>query len=178
MSRIGKTPISIPQGVKIACAGSLVNVEGPKGKLQSKIGAGISVKIDGSTAHIMCSGTDRQSSANYGTARAVINNMVLGVTKGWKRALEMNGVGFGAKVQGPKIVLSVGFSHEVAIDIPKEVKATVDKTKIVLESADRQLVGQIAAKIRKVQPPEPYLGKGIKYEEEVIRRKAGKTAKK
>ncbi len=178
MSRIGKLPVAIPQGVKAAVAGQLVSVEGPKGKLSFSVRPGVIVEVAEGNFVVSMTGNDAQSKADYGTTRATINNMVQGVSKGWKRLLELNGVGFAAKLQGKNLVLSVGFSHEVSIELPNEIKANVQKNSVELESADRELVGTYAAKIRQVQPPEPYLGKGIKYAEEKIRRKAGKTGKK
>lgn len=178
MSRIGKIPIAIPNGVKVLVESGLVKVEGPKGKLQFRPGNGLQVVTQDGKVVVSVAQQATNSKADYGTARATIQNMVLGVTTGWKRSLEMNGVGFNAKLAGQKLTLAVGFSHDVHIELPKEIKAAVTKTTIELESADRELVGTYAAKIRKVQPPEPYLGKGIKYAEETIRRKAGKTGKK
>lgn len=178
MSRVGKQPITLPQGVKASVQGAEVLVEGPKGKLTYRLGAGVQASTQEGKVLLTANAADKQANANWGTARSVINNMMQGVTKGWKRSLEMNGVGFGAKVQGQSLVLSCGFSHDVTFVLPKELKATVTKNVIDLESFDRQLVGLWAARIRKVQPPEPYLGKGIKYVEETIRRKAGKTGKK
>jgi large subunit ribosomal protein L6 len=178
MSRIGKLPVAIPQGVKCALTGDVVSVEGPKGKLSYRIRPGVKVDISEGEAVVSMSGTDGQSKADYGTTRATINNMVLGVSKGWKKTLELVGVGFAAKLQGKNLVLAVGFSHEVSMEIPAEIKANVQKNSVELESANRELVGTFAAKIRQVQPPEPYLGKGIKYSDEKVRRKAGKTGKK
>lgn len=180
MSRVGKKPIAIPAGVKASINAGVVLVEGPKGKLSFSPARGVAVSVEGATLVVKAadSAADRQVKANHGTARASLNNMVAGVATGWKRSLELNGVGFGAKVQGQSLVLSVGFSHDVTIEVPKGIKCTVNKNVIDLESADREAVGTLAAKIRKVWPPEPYLGKGIKYAEETIRRKAGKTGKK
>jgi large subunit ribosomal protein L6 len=188
MSRVGKQPVIIPQGVKAAVQNNVVLIEGPKGKLSFTPARGIKAVLDSGKIIVSPTITEKDSKgkefipdnikAIYGTARAIINNMVLGVTKGWKRSLEMNGVGFGAKVQGQNLTLSVGFSHDVVIVLPKEVKCTITKNTIELESADREVIGTLAAKIRRVQPPEPYLGKGIKYTEETIRRKAGKAGKK
>ncbi len=178
MSRIGKMPVVLPAGVKAAVNDGVVNVEGPKGKLQFRPGRGVAVAVQDGKLVLSVTGSDTQSDANWGTARAHLNNMVQGVTKGWKRSLELNGVGYNAKIAGQALTLAVGFSHEVKMDLPKEVKCTVTKNIIDLESADRELVGTVAARIRKVQPPEPYLGKGIKFVEEKIRRKAGKTGKK
>ncbi len=178
MSRIGKLPVAVPQGVTGAIAGNVVSVEGPKGKLSYSVRPGVKVEMAEGNFVVSMTGSDAQSRADYGTTRATINNMVQGVSKGWKRVLELNGVGFAAKLQGKNLVLSVGFSHEVSMELPSEIKANVQKNSIELESANRELVGTFAAKIRQVQPPEPYLGKGIKYAEEKVRRKAGKTGKK
>lgn len=178
MSRIGKLPVVVPSGVKASVAGDVVNVEGPKGKLSYTVKRGVDVKVTDGKVVVAMTGSDLQSKANYGTTRAIINNMVQGVSKGWKRVLELNGVGYVAKLQGKNLVLAVGFSHDVVLEIPGEVKCAVTKNQIELESVNRELVGTFAAKIRSVQPPEPYLGKGIKYQEETVRRKAGKTGKK
>ena len=179
MSRIGKLPVTLPQGVKVSVVGSEVHVEGPKGKLKYKPATGVEVAVkEGKVLVTIPAGSDTQLDASYGSARAHINNMVQGVSKGWKRSLELNGVGFTAKVAGQELTLAVGFSHDVVLAIPAEVKAVVTKNIIDLESPNRDVVGQLAARIRMVQPPEPYLGKGIKYVEEKIRRKAGKTGKK
>lgn len=178
MSRVGKTPITIPSGVTIVVNGREVSVSGPKGKLNYSTGTGVRVLVEGSKVVVSTSDETKQTKANFGTTRANINNMVLGVTQGWKRGLEMTGVGFNAKLAGQILVLSVGFSHEVKLPLPNGIKCVVTKNTIELEGADRNLVGEYAAKIRQVQPPEPYLGKGIKYANEVIRRKAGKTGKK
>ncbi len=183
MSRIGKLPIVVPQGGKASLKDGVVLVEGPMGKLEYRPRQGIHVSMDGSALTIVPSEKDsnRQSAqmrADWGTTRAHLNNMLVGVTKGWKRSLELFGVGFNAKAQGQKLTLSVGFSHDVSFEIPKAIKCTIGKNTIDLESCDKELLGTFAAKIRKVQPPEPYLGKGIKYSDEKVRRKAGKTGKK
>ena len=178
MSRIGKLPVAIPQGVTASVQNGVVQVKGPKGTLSLKPASRVLVKVEGANMIVEPQASDRQARADYGTTRALLNNLVKGVTGGFKRALELNGVGYTAKVQGQTLVLTIGFSHEVKIEVPKEVKCVVNKNQIELESADRQMVGMLASKIRKVRPPEPYLGKGIKYVEETIRRKAGKTAKK
>ena len=168
----------MPQGVTATLQNGIVQIKGPKGTLFLTPASRVGVKVEGATMIVELKGNDRQARADYGTTRALLNNMVKGVTAGFKRALELNGVGYTAKVQGQTLVLTIGFSHEVKIEIPKEVKCVVNKNQIELESADRQMVGLLASKIRKVRPPEPYLGKGMKYVEETIRRKAGKTAKK
>jgi len=179
MSRIGKIPVQVPAGVKTSFNQNVISIEGPKGKLEFKLSKGIEASLDGSQIVIkLGSDLGPNAAADYGTARATINNMIKGVTTGWKRSLELIGVGFNAKLQGTKIVLQVGFSHDVEFEIPHDIKAVITKNNIDLESTDRQSVGTFAAKIRKVQPPEPYLGKGIKFSEEKVRRKAGKTGKK
>jgi large subunit ribosomal protein L6 len=178
MSRIGKLPVVLPQGVKAAVSGNIVSVEGPKGKLSYSIRPGINVEVVDGKFVVSMTGTDAQAKADYGTARATLNNMVTGVSKGWKKVLELNGVGYTAKAQGKNLVLSVGFSHEVVLEIPAAIKCTINKNQVELESNDRELLGTFAAKVRDKQPPEPYLGKGIKYSDEVVRRKAGKTGKK
>lgn len=178
MSRIGKLPVAVPQGVKGSVSGSVVSVEGPKGKLSYSIRPGVKVELAEGKFVVSMIGSDAQSKADYGTTRATINNMVKGVSAGWKRILELHGVGYTAKIQGKNLVLAVGFSHDVVMTIPDPIKCVVNKNVIDLESNDRELLGTFAAKIRAVQPPEPYLGKGIKYAEEKIRRKAGKTGKK
>ena len=178
MSRIGKLPVTIPQGVKAAVAGNTVSVEGPKGKLSYSIRPGIKVEVVDGNFSVSMTGSDAQAKADYGTARATINNMVKGVSAGWKKVLELNGVGYTTKTQGKNLVLAVGFSHEVVMEIPAGIKCTINKNQIELESSDRELLGTFAAKVRDKQPPEPYLGKGIKYSDEVVRRKAGKTGKK
>lgn len=180
MSRLARKPVIVPSGVKVSLNAGLLSIEGPKGKLQNKIGSGVDVKVEGSQISFTKGGDDKVSRANLGTAKALVNNMVLGVTQGWKRSLELVGVGYKADVQGGKFLnLVLGFSHPVKFEIPKEIKLVVDKATIInMESCDRQLLGNFAAKVRKVKPPEPYLGKGIKYSDEAVRRKAGKTGKK
>jgi large subunit ribosomal protein L6 len=179
MSRVGKMPVAIPSGVKAAIVDGKVNIEGPKGKLQFTPGKGVTAEIVGTELIVKClEEGNKQASANYGTARAIINNMVVGVSTGWKRSLELNGVGYVAKVAGQKLTLTVGKSHDEVLEIPASIKANVEKNKLDVEGPDRELVGNFAARIRACQPPEPYLGKGIKYAEEIIRRKAGKAGKK
>jgi len=171
-------PLELPKGVKASIVAGAVNIEGPKGKLTHKVPNGISVSVENGVLLVVRAGDDRQSRSNHGTTRSILENMALGVDKGWTRGLELNGVGFTAKLQGTKLVLAVGFSHDVEMELPKGIKCVIEKNQIKLESADRDAVGLFASKVRKVQPPEPYLGKGIKYVEEVVRRKAGKAGKK
>jgi len=178
MSRIGKLPVVIPQGVKGAVSGSVVSVEGPKGKLSFSVRPGVGVELNNDQFVFSLVGSDSQARADYGTARATVNNMVKGVSQGWKKTLELHGVGYTAKMQGNNLVLAVGFSHDVVMEIPQGVKCTINKNIVDLESADKELLGGFAARVRDVQPPEPYLGKGIKYSDEKVRRKAGKTGKK
>ena len=178
MSRVGKLPIELPQGVKAAIQAGMVIIEGPKGNHSMRVNPGIEVVVEGNALKVSRSSEDEQTRANHGTVRALLNNMVQGVAKGWSRSLEINGVGYNATVAGQTLTLVVGFSHDVKLAIPAGVKCVVNKNVIVLDSADRHAVGQFAARIRRVRKPEPYLGKGIKYLEEKIRRKAGKIVKK
>lgn len=175
MSRIGRRPVAVPSGVTVGVANGVVSVQGQKGSLTYKINPYVAVVVNGSDVVVSAASQARQARANFGTVRSQINNMVKGVSQGWKRTLEMSGIGFTANLQGPKLKLTCGFSHDVFIDIPKEVKCSVEKQTIHLESPNREVLGLVAAKIRKVRQPEPYLGKGIKYAEEKIRRKEGKT---
>jgi large subunit ribosomal protein L6 len=178
MSRIGKLPVGVPSGVTATVESDAVLVKGPKGQLRYTPGKGVKVVFEGGKLVVSADTSNKQTKADFGSARAHLNNMVKGVSEGWKRSLELNGVGFNAKLQGQVLVLSVGYSHEVKLDMPKEVKCVITKNVIELDSHDKNLVGVIAARIRRVCPPEPYLGKGIKYVDETIRRKAGKTGKK
>jgi large subunit ribosomal protein L6 len=178
MSRIGKLPIELPAGVNLSVVGGTVNVQGPKGALSRSFGPGISVVSEGGVVRVLRQGQGRQMEANHGTTRAIIQRMVTGVAIGWKRNLEMSGVGFGAKLIDGDLVLNCGFSHEVRLKVPDGVTCTVGKTSIEVASCCNERVGQFASSVRSVQPPEPYLGKGIRYSYEVVRRKAGKTGKK
>lgn len=177
MSRIGKKPISIPDKVKIAIApDGAVNVEGPKGKLSWSIPKRITAKVEGTTVNVVRASEERSVRALHGLARAYIANMVTGVSAGFTKDLEINGVGFKAAVQGSVLNLNLGFSHPINFPIPEGIKITVaENTKIKIEGIDKQLVGQVAANIRSYYPPEPYKGKGVKYAGEQIRRKEGKT---
>ena len=177
MSRIGKTPITLPDKVKVAVSnGNLVTVEGPKGKLSWELPKGITISTEGSTLQVTRANDERQVRALHGLSRALINNMVTGVSNGFRRDLEIQGVGFRAAVKGDKLDLSIGYSHPVLFQIPNEIKVAVtDNTKISIEGIDKHLVGQVAADIRAYYPPEPYKGKGIRYSDEVVRRKEGKT---
>jgi large subunit ribosomal protein L6 len=177
MSRIGKTPITLPSNVKVTLdQGGRVTVEGAKGKLQWELPQGISASVDGAILTVQRATEERSVRALHGLSRALINNMVTGVSKGFRRDLEIQGVGFRAAVKGDKLDLSIGYSHPVLFPIPKEIKVAVtDNTKISIEGIDKHLVGQVAADIRAYYPPEPYKGKGIRYTDEQVRRKEGKT---
>ncbi|MHA3770300.1 50S ribosomal protein L6 [Verrucomicrobiota bacterium sgz303538] len=177
MSRIGKKPISLPEKVKLTFSpNGAVSAEGPKGKLEWSLPREIKGRIEGNSVVFDRSGEDRKSRALHGLARALVNNMVTGVSNGFTRDLEIHGVGFKAAVQGKVLNLALGFSHPILFDIPEGIKITVaENTKIKIEGIDRQLVGQVAADIRGYYPPEPYKGKGVRYTGEQINRKEGKT---
>lgn len=182
MSRIGKMPISIPSGVDIKISDSnLVSVKGPKGELMQQVDADLTLKIEDGVLTVARPTDQKRHRAMHGLYRSLVNNMVVGVSEGFKKELEVIGVGYRAKNTGQLLELSLGFSHPVMFYIPDEVKVETESAKgkapiIRLESADKQLVGQIAAKIRSFRKPEPYKGKGIRFVGEHIRRKAGKTA--
>ena len=177
MSRIGKLPIPLEKGVKAQLAGDLLKVEGPKGKLEMKIPAGFAVEMKDSRIEVKRPGDSQRERALHGLVRKLVANMAEGVGKGFTRVLEINGVGYRAEVRGSNIHLSLGYSHPIVYQLPPGVTAKVDRqVTITLESADRQLIGSVAAQVRELRPPEPYKGKGIKYATEKIRRKAGKAA--
>jgi large subunit ribosomal protein L6 len=176
MSRIGKQPIAIPPKVKVELKGRSVFVEGPKGKLQLELPPRTTAKVDAGLILVARQGEDAQSRALHGLGRALINNMVKGVTDGFVKKLEIHGVGFKAAVQGNSVTMNLGYSHPVVYPVPDQVKVTVeDNTKITIEGPDRQSVGQVAAELRSFYPPEPYKGKGVRYVGERIIRKEGKT---
>jgi large subunit ribosomal protein L6 len=176
MSRIGKLPVMIPNGVKVAVTGSTLRMEGPKGKLETAIPAGVKVTVDPNVVRVEREGGERKLRALHGLTRKLIANMCQGVSQGFSRVLDINGVGYRAEVRGQEIHMTLGYSHPVVFSLPAGVVASVERQVIItLNSADRQLLGETAAKIRSLRPPEPYKGKGIKYREEVIRRKAGKA---
>ncbi len=176
MSRIGKQPIAIPPKVKVEVKGQRVSVEGPKGKLNWSLPRRTSVKVDNGRVLISRDGDDDQTKALHGLSRALVNNMVRGVSEGFSKKLEIQGVGFKAAVQGKAVNLSLGYSHPVLYPIPDQIKVTVEEnTKLTIEGPDRQVVGQVAAEIRSFYPPEPYKGKGVRYTDERVIRKEGKT---
>jgi len=175
MSRIGKKPITIPGGVQVTLKDTVVAVKGPKGELKKAVPEGVSVKVEKAAVNVARAGDEPAIRARHGLVRALINNMIEGVTKGFERKLEINGVGYKAEVAGDKLNLSLGFSHPIAYPLPKGISAKVEKNLLTLAGIDRELLGQTAAKVRSFRPPEPYKGKGVKYLEEVIKRKVGKT---
>jgi large subunit ribosomal protein L6 len=177
MSRIGKKAITVPPKVKVTVApNGAVNIEGPKGKLEWNLPNKITAKVDGTELSVDRDGDNREQRALHGLSRSLLSNMITGVTDGFKRDMEIHGVGFKAAVQGQKLNLSLGKSHPILFDIPSSVKITVtENTKISIEGIDKQVVGQCAADIRSYYPPEPYKGKGVRFVGEQIRRKEGKT---
>jgi large subunit ribosomal protein L6 len=177
MSRIGKKPIPIPQGVKVQVEGSTVRAEGPKGKLMQPVPAGLQAKVDNGSLVIDRQGDDRRVRALHGLTRSLVANMVAGVKDGFERKLEIVGIGYRAQMQGKAIQLALGYSHPVVFPLPDGISAEIDKqVGITLRGADKALLGETAAKLRALRKPDPYKGKGIKYADEVIRRKVGKKA--
>lgn len=176
MSRIGKQPIVVPPTAKVQIQGRKVHVEGPKGKLDFELPETISAELENGVIRIKRQGDDSRSKALHGLSRAIVNNLVKGVTEGFVKKLEIQGVGFKAAVQGNVLNLTLGYSHPINYTIPPQIKITVEEnTKITVEGPDKHLVGQVAADIRAFYPPEPYKGKGIRYAGEQIIRKEGKT---
>lgn len=179
MSRIGKMPIQIPAGVDVKLTGHDMTVKGPNGTLSASFHQNMSIEKEGNTIVVKRPDDEKQNRALHGLTRALINNMVTGVSKGFEKGLEIIGVGFRAQKQGKKLVLTLGYSHPVEIEEPKGITIEVpSQDKIIVKGADKQLVGEVAAQIRKKRPPEPYKGKGIKYVGETIIRKEGKTGAK
>jgi len=176
MSRIGKKPIEIPAKVHVAVEGQSVRVEGPKGKLHLALPEQIEAAVDGGRLSVRSLGVDRNAGARHGLARSLLNNMVRGVTEGFQKKLEIQGVGFKAVVQGGNLSLSLGFSHPILYPIPPDIKVQVhENTFIQIDGPDKQQVGEVAASIRRFHKPEPYKGKGVRYANERVRRKEGKT---
>jgi large subunit ribosomal protein L6 len=179
MSRIGKQPIELPAGVKVTIDNQDVTVTGPKGVLSRRILEYVSIDLTDKTLTVNRADDSIKSRAAHGLTRTLVNNMVTGVTKGFERALEINGVGYRAELKGEVLNLSLGYSHPINFQLPDGITVEVDKmTKLLVKGIDKELVGQTAAKIREFRSPEPYKGKGVKYADETILRKAGKTGKK
>ena len=182
MSRIGNNPIAIPSDVEIKVDGNMVAVKGPKGELNQSVDL-INVKVEDNQVILSRSGESKEEKSKHGLYRSLINNCIEGVSRGFKTEQELVGVGYRASVTGQLLELNLGFSHTIFMQIPSEVKVTTEVVKgkpplVTFESIDKQLLGQVAAKLRSLRPPEPYKGKGIKYKGEQLRRKAGKTAAK
>jgi large subunit ribosomal protein L6 len=178
MSRIGKKSIVIPSGVTADIQGNSVTVKGPKGELSLSVHKKVKLAKDNDVINLSVAKTeDKHEKALWGLSRSLLNNMVLGVTEGFNRVLEINGVGYKASITGKKLVLHLGYSHPIEMDVPEGLEVKVEKNVITITGADKQAVGQFAAVVRQLRPPEPYKGKGVKYMEEVIRRKAGKVVK-
>ena len=178
MSRIGKKPISIPNGLEVKIDGSSLKFKKSNNEKELDLKGHVDVKIEDGKIEFSPKGEDRQSRAYWGTYRALANNIVLGLTEGFSKQLEINGVGYRAAMKGKVLELNLGFSHPINFESPKGIEISVDKNVVTIKGDDKQQVGQVAAEIRGFRPPEPYKVKGIKYLEEYIIRKAGKTAKK
>lgn len=183
MSRIGKLPITIPAGVTITQADSVVTVKGPKGTLTQAINPVLTIAIEGNQCVVSRPDDEKQNRAMHGLYRSLINNMVIGVSEGYQKTLELVGVGYRVSNQGQVLEMSLGYTHSIYLGLPAEIKVETKSERnqnplIILESADKQLIGQVCAKIRSFRKPEPYKGKGIRFKGEVVRRKAGKSAGK
>ena len=175
MSRIGRKPLPLPKGVTVTSTGGKMAVKGPKGELARPVPTGVTLKVDAGKVVVERADDSRENRAKHGLVRAHLANMVKGVTDGWTRELEINGVGYRAEVAGDTVNMALGYSHPVVFKLPKGITAKVDKNRLILSGSDRDTLGQTAAKVRELRPPEPYKGKGVKYVEEVIARKVGKA---
>jgi len=179
MSRIGKKPVTVPAGVTVAVKGSTVSAKGPKGELARTFHPDMAITLDGTTLTVARPSDEARHKALHGLSRTLLSNMVEGVQKGYAKVLEMQGVGYKAEAKPFGLMVTAGYSHQVKYEAPKGIKLSVDNSTIVkIEGADKELVGQVAAEIRAIRPPEPYKGKGIRYQGEQVRRKAGKTGAK
>ena len=180
MSRIGKMPVAVPAGVEVTIAdGNLVTVKGPKGTLTQQLEPSMTIRQEGAELLVSRPNDEKENRALHGLTRALLHNMVVGVTEGYKKSLEINGVGYRAAKEGNKLILTIGYSHPVEVsEIPGITIEVPQPNQIVISGCDNQMVGQFAAEVREKRPPEPYKGKGIKYTDEVIRRKVGKTGAK
>jgi large subunit ribosomal protein L6 len=175
MSRVGKYPVEVPAGVQVAIAGHLLTAKGRLGELKLNLSDQIEAKVDGGKVTVSPRGNERQARMMWGTTRANVANMVKGVSAGFSRSLEITGTGFRAAVQGKNLVMNLGYSHDVVFPIPEGIRIVCERpTAVRVEGMDKRLVGQVAAEIREFRPPEPYKGKGVRYSDEVIRRKEGK----
>ena len=180
MSRIGRMPVAVPAGVEVKVAdGNLVTVKGPKGTLTQQLCPAMTIKQDGAELHVTRPNDEKENRALHGLTRALLHNMIVGVTEGYKKELDINGVGYRAAKEGKKLVLTIGYSHPVEVEEIDGITIDVpNPNHLVISGCDKQKVGQFAAELREKRPPEPYKGKGIKYTDEVIRRKVGKTGVK
>ena len=179
MSRIGRKPINIPAGVEVKIDGSCVTVKGPKGTLSQTFQPSMNIAVEGAEIVVTRPNDEKQNRALHGLTRTLINNMVIGVTEGFKKELDVNGVGYRVAKEGNKLVMNLGYSHQVTVEETDGISIECPSAnKIVISGVDKQKVGQFAAEVREKRPPEPYKGKGIKYTDEVIRRKEGKTGVK
>ena len=180
MSRIGRAPISLPNNVEVTLGeGNLVTVKGPKGTLTQKLSEKMTLTQEGNVIHVTRPNDEKENRALHGLTRTLLNNMVVGVTEGYKKELDVNGVGYRVAKEGTNLVMNLGFSHQVIVpEIPGITVEVPGPNKIIIHGCDKQAVGQFAAEVREKRPPEPYKGKGIKYTDEVIRRKVGKTGAK
>jgi len=176
MSRIGKKPITIPKGVTIKVDGAAVDVKGPKGQMKQALPPGVTAVVEDGNLVTKKISDDKQLDKFHGLARSLVNNAVLGVTEGWKRELDIVGVGYRAEMKGQQVHLALGYSHPVVFDIPTGIDVAIDKqTHLTVTGVDRQLVGQVAANLRRLRKPDPYQQKGVRYTGEVLKKKAGKT---
>ena len=176
MSKLGKRPITIPAAAKVVLEGDVLKITGPKGELTRQVPKAISVTLTDDTITLDPTGSAGEVKAIWGTTASHINNMVIGVTEGFVKVLEIEGVGYRAEVKGSELILSVGFSHPVALTVPSGLEAKVEKNVITISGFDKEVVGQFAANVRQVKKPEPYKGKGIRYRDEYVIRKQGKKA--
>ena len=175
MSRIGKMPVAIPKGVTVKVDDGMVKTKGPKGELSRPVSPQVEIKVEADEVIVLPTGTSRQHKAMHGLARSLIQNLVTGVSTGFTRVLEVNGVGYRADVKGRTLHLALGYSHPIEVLLPEGVDASVEKNRISLTGTDIEVLGQLAAVIRQQRPPEPYKGKGIRYIDEHVRRKVGKA---
>lgn len=179
MSRIGRAPITVPAGVEVKVYGQHVSVKGPKGALEMNVAPTMKVEVEAGVVHVTRPNDDKMNRSLHGLTRTLINNMVVGVSEGFSKTLEVNGVGYRASKEGKNLVLNVGYSHQVIMPETEDIQIDVpNPNQIIVKGIDKQKVGQFAAEVRGKRPPEPYKGKGIKYDHEVIRRKEGKTGAK
>jgi len=179
MSRVGKKPITVPEKVKLTFQGRVLTVQGEKGSLNRSIHPAVDLKIENGTINVVPLEDDQKSRALQGLTRSLVNNMIIGVTDGFERVLEISGIGYRAEIKGKSLVLNLGYSHPINYDLPEGISATVDRNNTIkLAGIEKEKLGQTAATIRQFRPPEPYKGKGIKFAGEYIRRKAGKTGTK